>query len=267
MSNRIAPWQGDLHHHPELPQTWYLLVCTAQGQIVQEAIAPQAEVNAAWLAAQVAELPPPWPQTIQIFRPQTLGLWQTALQTLPLTVEPTRHTAALKLHLSQRWSAGVIQIPNPPPQPLPDGLWGKDWQLGSLVAEEIEIWRDRPIPICEIPERNHPLRLGLSSEQRLPGVVINGDRRAMQLARWLQDVRPVSMTYIPTEVGRSGGLVLAAGLDERWILATFEDAEMATAAAQYQSHCQAVGGLHFLLVQPDSSGMTYSGFWLLRAED
>ncbi|MGB0564386.1 MAG: Tab2 family RNA-binding protein [Spirulinaceae cyanobacterium] len=267
MTNPIAPWQGDLHHHPEQPQMWYLLICTAQGQIVQETIAPQTEINGAWLAAQLAQLSQPWPGVLQVFRPQTLGLWQTATQALPLVIEPTRRTAALKLLLRQRWSDSAIQIPSPPPQPLPDDLWGKHWQLGSIVAQEIEIWRDRPLPICEIPEVNHPLHVGLSSEQTIPGVVINGDRRAMQLARWLQAVQPVSIAYVPTEVGQSGGLVLAAGLDERWILATFEDADMAAAAAQYQRHCQAAGGLHFLLVQPDESGMTYSGFWLLRAAD
>nr|WP_317106120.1 Tab2 family RNA-binding protein [Chroococcidiopsis sp. SAG 2025] len=33
--------------------------------------------------------------------------------------------------------------------------------------------------------------------------------------------------------------------------------------AQRQQQSQ---GLHFLLVQPDDSGMTYTGFWLLRDE-
>jgi hypothetical protein len=46
-------------------------------------------------------------------------------------------------------------------------------------------------------------------------------------------------------------------------VATFEDREVAAAAANYEQRKQLSQGLHFLLVQPDESGMTYSGFWLL----
>lgn len=264
MLNPAAPWQGDLARHPEQPHTWYLLICTAQGQVMHEAIAPHAAINATWLAQQLAPLQQEQSTTIQLFRPQILGLWEVATRELPFTIEPTRRTDALKLLLSQRWSVDAIKLESPPPQPLPDELWGKHWQLGSIVAQDLELWRDRPIPIRDIPEINLPMRVGLSSQQTIPGVVINGDRRAMQLAGWLQTMQPVAVDYIPTDVEQSGGLILSAGLSDRWILATFEDAEMAQAAAQYQEHCRSVGGLHFLLVQPDDSGMTYSGFWLLR---
>jgi hypothetical protein len=86
----------------------------------------------------------------------------------------------------------------------------------------------------------------------------------MQLARWLQDSEPVALNYI---AGAPDGLVLEAGLADRWIVATFEDQEVAAAAQTYEQRKQASKGLHFLLVQPDDSGMTYSGFWLLRKED
>jgi hypothetical protein len=86
----------------------------------------------------------------------------------------------------------------------------------------------------------------------------------MQLARWLQDVQPVALNYI---AGAPDGLILEAGLVERWVVATFEDKEVATAAQMYEQRKQLSRGLHFLLVQPDDSGMTYSGFWLLREED
>ncbi|HEY9750428.1 MAG TPA: Tab2 family RNA-binding protein, partial [Allocoleopsis sp.] len=54
---------------------------------------------------------------------------------------------------------------------------------------------------------------------------------------------------------------------DRWVLATFEDAEVRAAAQAYEQRKQAAQGLHFLLVQPDDSGMTYSGFWLLQPVD
>jgi hypothetical protein len=51
---------------------------------------------------------------------------------------------------------------------------------------------------------------------------------------------------------------------DRWILVTFEDAEVAQAAQVYEQRKQQSQGLHFLLVQPDDSGITYTGFWLLQ---
>jgi hypothetical protein len=83
----------------------------------------------------------------------------------------------------------------------------------------------------------------------------------MQLARWLQDAQPVALNYI---AGAPDGLILEAGLVDRWVVATFGDKEVATAAQMYEQRKQLSRGLHFLLVQPDDSGMTYSGFWLLR---
>ncbi len=47
-------------------------------------------------------------------------------------------------------------------------------------------------------------------------------------------------------------LILEASLADRWILATFADEKVSAA------------GLYFLLVQPDDSGMTYTGLWLLQ---
>jgi len=86
----------------------------------------------------------------------------------------------------------------------------------------------------------------------------------MRLARWLQQARPVGLNYIS---GAPDGLILEAGLVDRWIVATFEDPEVTTAAQAFEQRKKHCRGLHFLLVQPDDSGMTYSGFWLLRAED
>jgi hypothetical protein len=93
--------------------------------------------------------------------------------------------------------------------------------------------------------------------------VIYGGRQSLRLARWLQEARPVMLNYV---AGTPSGLVLEAGLIERWIVATFEDQEVMAAAQAYEQRKQLSQGLHFLLVQPDDSGMTYSGFWLLRQD-
>ena len=78
-----------------------------------------------------------------------------------------------------------------------------------------------------------------------------------------QSVNPVSLHFI---AGAPDGLILEAGLVDRWVLTTFEDQEVQAAGQQFEQRKQAAQGLHFLLVQPDDSGITYSGFWLLRSE-
>jgi hypothetical protein len=59
---------------------------------------------------------------------------------------------------------------------------------------------------------------------------------------------------------------LEAGLVDRWVVVTFEDSEVKAAGKIYQERKQLSQGLHFLLVQPDDSGMTYTGFWLLQLD-
>jgi len=79
----------------------------------------------------------------------------------------------------------------------------------------------------------------------VPGVVIYGGRQSMRLARWLQESQPVLITLLVSQ------LDLAAGLVDRWIVATFEDQEAAAAATTYEQRKQLSQGLHFLLVQLD----------------
>jgi hypothetical protein len=106
--------------------------------------------------------------------------------------------------------------------------------------------------------------MGLASTVPIPGIIIYGGRNAFPLARWLEEVNPVSVDYIPVSVGESGGLILESGLVDRWILATFEDLEVAKAGEIFKERQSVSGGLHFLWIQPDDSGMTDTGFWLLR---
>jgi hypothetical protein len=106
------------------------------------------------------------------------------------------------------------------------------------------------------------LALGLASATAIPGVIIDGGQRSLALAQWLASQSPVTLTAI---AGEPDGLILEAGLCDRWILATYEDPQVKMAAKTFMQRQQAAKGLHFLLVRPDDSGMTYTGLWLLRA--
>ncbi|MBV8882692.1 MAG: Tab2/Atab2 family RNA-binding protein [Chroococcidiopsidaceae cyanobacterium CP_BM_RX_35] len=276
-------WQADFYRCPlrdvDGQSLWELLVCDSARSFEYEARCPQSRASSGWLVEQLRlAAGQQLPKLIQVFRPQSMSLIAAAGQQLGIAVEPTRRTGALKQWLQERVrddsslegcftgeSYDPIALDRPPPTPLPEKLWGEQWRFATLKAGDlVEAFAERPIPILEMPEFLLPIRLGLASTVLVPGVVIDGGRQSMRLARWLQESHPVALNYAG---GSPGGLVLEAGLVERWIVATFEDQEVAAAAAVYQQRKQMSLGLHFLLVQPDDSGMTYSGFWLLQAED
>lgn len=266
MTEKKHIWQADFYRSQRQNSAkevfWELLICDATKSFKYEAAIPQSQANSSWVAAQIQQTAKQLPDVIQVFRPQSLSLIELAGRTLGISVEPTRRTTALKQWLQEKQYS--ITLDKPPPAPIPANLWGEQWRFATLKAADVaETFSFRPIPILEMPEFLLPINLGLASTLPVPGVVIYGGRQSMRLARWLEEVRPVALNYI---AGTPDGLVLEAGLVERWIIATFEDQEVASAAKVYEQRKQQSRGLHFLLVQPDDSGMTFSGFWLLGEE-
>lgn len=273
-------WQADFYRRPLRDATghslWELLICNPTRTFEYLAVCSQSEANAKWLVEQFQLAAKQLPDEIQVFRPQSLSLIAAAGQQLGIAVQPTRRTLALKQWLEERShfyhqendtgeSYNPLALDRPPPTPLPESLWGEQWRFATLPAGDLEeAFKERPIPILEMPDFLLPLNLGLASTLAVPGVVIDGGRRSLQLAQWLKQMEPVALNYI---AGELSGLVLEAGLVDRWIVATFADPEVTAAAQAYEQRKQQSEGLHFLLVEPDDSGMTYSGFWLLRTED
>ncbi len=275
-------WQVDFYRcplqDPAGKPLWELVICDTVGSFTAREFCPQAQANAAWLTAQLQQFfhLTEKPSRLQVFRPQSLSLLQTACQPLGIAVEATRRTSALKQllrdlanqyralpnYIGQTEPYDPIALDRPPPVPLPENLWGDRWRFGAIAAQDlIDAFQHRPIPIREMPESLQPIKLGIASTVPIPGVIIDGGRRSMRLAQWLQQVNPVALSYIP---GDPDGLILEAGLVDRWVLTTFDDPEVIEAARSFRSRQQMSKGLHFLLVQPDDSGMTYTGVWLLQ---
>jgi hypothetical protein len=90
--------------------------------------------------------------------------------------------------------------------------------------------------------------------------VIEAGRQSMRLARWIAEVSPLQMEAMSRELG---ALMLTTTQEARWILVTYNDKDVYQAGQIFEQRKQASLGLHFLLIQPDDSGMTYSGLWLL----
>lgn len=269
-------WQADFYRRPLQNEAgeilWELLICDRDRLFTYVALCPQSQAGAKWLTEQLQlATKNQKPDVIQVFRPQSLNLIQLAAENLGIAVEATRRTFALKQWLQERQYPSnngephnPLALDKPPPTPLPESLWGEQWRFATINAGDIvEGFSQRLIPVKEMPEFLLPLNLGLASTVAIPGIVIDGGRKSMQLARWLQSIAPVALNYVPDD---PSGLVLEAGLNARYILNTFTDKEVISAAVAYSQRQQLTKGLHFLLVQPDNSGMTYSGFWLLGKE-
>lgn len=277
-------WQVDFYRRPLQDangQTlWELLICDTTRRFTYNGSCPQQSVNSDWLVSELEYAASATglglPDLIQVFRPQSLSLLTNPAQQLGIRVEATRRTPILKQWLQERALQYCLQdnytneayqataLDKPPPTPLPENLWGEQWRFATLPAGNIEeAFAGRPIPILQMPEFLLPLNLGLASTVPVPGVVIDGGRQSMHLSRWLQNVNPVALNYIS---GAPDGLILESGLVDRWVVTTFEDKEVTTAGQTYEQRKQLSRGLHFLLVQPDDSGMTYTGFWLLQDE-
>ncbi|OCR02200.1 hypothetical protein BCD67_06170 [Oscillatoriales cyanobacterium USR001] len=273
-------WQIDFYRRPLKNETgeklWELLICDSTGSFTFSAFCPQSQADSAWITEQLQReiQGKVLPDMIQVFRPQSLSLIEYTAKNLGIKVEATQRTIALKNLLESRAKVypkmanytgepyNPVILESPPPFPLPENLWGERWRFAALPAGKIEdTFKSRPLPILEMPESLLPLNLGLASTILVPGVIIDGGRQSMRLARWFQEAKPVDLSYIP---GSHDGLILEAGLVDRWVVATFEDSEVKAAGEIYQQRKQLSQGLHFLLVQPDNSGMTYTGFWLLQ---
>jgi hypothetical protein len=261
-------WQADFYKHPQGKTSesilWELSICDATRSFEFAATCPQSQANSSWVASQIQQAAGgKLPDVIQVFRPQSLSLIQAAGRTLGIKIEATRRTEALKQWLQEKQFN--LALDKPPPTPLPENLWGEEWRFATLKAGDlVDAFAQRPIPILHLPEFLKPINLGLASTVPVPGVIIYGGRQSMRLAKWLQQAEPVELKYI---AGAPDGLVLEAGLVDRWVMATFDDSEVGEAAKVFVQRKQQSRGLHFLLVQPDDSGMTYSGFWLLRGEE
>ncbi len=273
-------WQADFYRCPLRNEAgmslWELNVCDRDGKFVFSALCPQSQANISWLVETLPRAcPGTLPDLIEVFRPQSFGLIEAAAKKLGIPVQATRYTDTLKQWLQEK-ATYYSEVPNytgeafnplaldqPPPMPLPEQLWGDRWRFATLPAGELAAaFRDRPIPVLQMPDFLLPLNLGVPSSLPVPGVIIDGGKQSLRLARWFAEQNPVSINYV---AGDPSGLVLEAGLVERWIVATFADTEVAAAAQTYEQRKQLSQGLHFLLIQPDDSGMTYSGFWLLRS--
>ncbi|MEB3160883.1 MAG: Tab2 family RNA-binding protein, partial [Synechocystis sp.] len=81
----------------------------------------------------------------------------------------------------------------PPPQPLPESLWGDQWRFLAIAAQDLQAaFTAQPMRYQSLPENLWPLNLGLAADLPIPGVVIYAGRQAKALGQWLAEQQPQS---------------------------------------------------------------------------
>ncbi len=142
----------------------------------------------------------------------------------------------------------------PVPLPLPEAARGDQWAWASLPVEalgEADGWDAGFRALVPIPAAADPAAA-------VPGIRLFSSDRALAIAGWLAGLEPVRLEISDNQ------LVLEAGLEDRWLLASLPDAEADAAREAFAAAREQAGGLQFLAVQAGDQQQRFEGFWMLR---
>ena len=284
-------WELDYYSRPILDaegkKLWELLICASpdpQRTAVDEGddpsfrwmrICPAGNVNSVWLRqaleaalqeAGEAGLAPP--RRLRCWRGSMRTMVQRAAEGLGMELVPSRRCYSLVEWLQQREAEVYPQQPGymagplaPPPQsiqpvavPLPEAARGDRWSWATLSASalaEANGWEIGFAGLLPLP--------AVDPEAAIPGIRLFSRQRSLAIAGWLAGLEPVRLEIVGDQ------LVLEAGMEDRWLLATLPAAEAEAAAQAFETAREQAAGLQFLAVQGAEDQPRFDGFWMLRA--
>jgi hypothetical protein len=289
---RDADWEVDFYSRPVLEpdgrKRWDLLICATPSVMRAgggdgaecspfrfEKRCAAASVNSQWLREALAEAleraeaeAHPRPRRLRCWRGSMRPMVQRAAESLGLEVLPSRRCFQLIDWLRERerllypreegYMAGPLAPPPPTQRPValpwPEVARGDRWSWATLPAGALGEAAEWSIGFGELL----PVPAGLAADAPVPGIRLFSRRRALALAGWLAGLEPVRLEV------EEGQLVLEAGLDDRWRLATLTPPEAAATREAFSRSRQAAAGLQFLAVQAREEDTHFEGFWMLR---
>ena len=278
-------WELDFYSRPILEpdgkKRWELLICASpEAGAASEPFqwvrpCPASSVNSVWLR-EALESALAEAEQRGLGRPRRLRTWRAAMRTmvqraaegLGLELVPSRRCYALRDWLMERetqvyaadpgYMAGPLAPPPEPvraqPLPLPEAARGDRWSWATLPAGalgEAPSWPIDFAALFALPPQADPA-------VAVPGIRLFSRGRALAIAGWLAGLEPVRLEVN----GRQ--LVLEAGLEDRWLLATLNSDEAAAAAAAFATAREQAAGLQFIAVVTGPEAERLEGFWLLR---
>lgn len=298
-SLRFSPdWELDYYSRPILEadgkKRWELLICSSPdpGLPAEASAAPApsahalppfrwvrpcqaGSVNSSWLreALQAAlqeanDQGYAAPRRLRCWRGSMRAMVQRAAEGLGIELVPSRRCYELVEWLRDReahlyplepgYMAGPLAPPPVPIQPmavpLPEAVRGDSWSWASLSVSALRDAAGWEIGFGALV----PLPQGSEAEAMVPGLRLFSQRRALAIAGWLSGLEPVRLEISGNQ------LVLEAGLEDRWLLATLPAEEAAAAAAAFATARERAGGLQFIAVQAAADQPRFEGLWMMR---
>ena len=293
-NERPAPdWELDYYSRPVVEadgkKRWELLICSTQtpsNPTEQESLGPgtsfrwarscpASNVNSLWLrealeAALVDATEQGYgkPRRLRCWRGSMRAMVQRAVESLGMELVPSRRCYGLVEWLRERESDAYVREPGylagplaPPPQPippvpvpLPENLRGDSWSWASLPLASLEqaVGWDIDFPgLIVLPS-------GTPADAWVPGIRLFSRQRGLAIAGWLSGLEPVRLEIS----GRQ--LVLEAGMEDRWLLATLPEQEARAAGEALNKARVEAGGTQFIAVQSSEDAPRFEGFWILR---
>jgi hypothetical protein len=291
---RTSPdWELDYYSRPILEadgkKRWELLICASEDpQTAQSAHeespgspfrwvrdCPAASVNSVWLRealeaalADAAARGFGPPRRVRCMRGSMRPMVQRASEGLGIELVASRRCYSLLEWLREREAGVYPQEPGymagplaPPPAPiqamavpLPEAVRGENWSWASLPASmlaEASGWDVGFGGLLPLPP------LG-DDAVMVPGIRLFSRERALAIAGWLAGLEPVRLEICGKQ------LVLEAGLEDRWLLATLPEQEARAASEALAAARSQAGGLQFIAVQATEAEPRLEGFWMLR---
>jgi hypothetical protein len=293
-NERMAPdWELDYYSRPIVEadgkKRWELLICSTQTPTIPTELTslgpgtsfrwarscPASNVNSLWLrealeAALVDANEKGYgkPRRLRCWRGSMRAMVQRAVESLGMELVPSRRCYGLVDWLRERDSNVYVHEPGylagplaPPPQPippvpvpLPETLRGDSWSWASLPLASLEqaVGWDIDFPgLIVLPS-------GTPADAWVPGIRLFSRHRGLAIAGWLSGLEPVRLEIC----GRQ--LVLEAGMEDRWLLATLPEQEAQAASEALSKARVEAGGIQFIAVQSSEEASRFEGFWILR---
>jgi hypothetical protein len=287
-----ADWEVDFYSRPVLDpdgrKRWDLLICAtpsigsslplegAMGAPFRfEKRCSANSVNSQWLREAFAEALAeadrqgwPAPRRLRCWRGSMRAMVQRAAESLGLVVVPSRRCYALIDWLRERertlypqeegYMAGPL-APPPQPQrtpalPWPEVARGDHWSWALLPLEAMREAQEWSIGFAGLL----PVPTELGPQFSVPGIRLFSRQRALAVAGWLAGLEPARLEVDGDQ------LILEAGLDDRWRLASLPSDEATATRQVLQRSREEVGGLQFLAVQTSETSTSFEGFWMLK---
>ncbi|ACK68305.1 protein of unknown function DUF1092 [Rippkaea orientalis PCC 8801] len=287
-------WELDFYSRPILDENqkklWEVVICETPLTVDRSPdtlfkysqFCSSQTVNSVWLReaiesaiAQAGETP----QKIRFFRRQMNNMITKACEDAGIAAVPSRRTYTLTHWLAERdqqfyptqpgYSVEAAQTssvayPELNAIPLPDAVRGDKadkWAFVTLEASALEEMNEWEIGFGE----GFPLSLlGVTSEQRIPGLIIFSDR-ALPLAAWMSGLE---LGFLKFEENPRPIVRLETGTSDSWILVNIspKDAPTLAEAQGFETAKQNGQQVHFLAIQSSPDTESFAGFWLLKED-